>query len=569
MAPDREQGLTNDGFGEGKEVEHVIESRNSSMAIDEKEDSIEKVDESSFKETSERQDADLEAAHRSTTNKSEVAVYSTFTRRQKMFITAMASMASFFSPFTGSVYLPAINTLATDYQTTVSKINLTITTYMIFQAVAPMFTGDFGDTVGRRPAVVLCLIIYLAANIGLAVQDSYTALLVVRMLQSAGSSGTVALSRGIIADVVTPAERGTFMGVAMAMVMLAPAIAPIIGGVLADTAGWRWIFWFLVILSGAFLVLYMAFMPETNRKIVGDGSIRPTKWYHVSMMDVMQRRKVPKDTQPAEKPAQKQHYRPSLKGPWRTITLFLEKDIALISLYGCFLYGALYAYLTSTPVIFAKQYGLDDLQVGLCYLPMGIGASIAGLVNGKTLDWNWRRVAKKSGHPTDRRKDHDLRTFPIERARLQIVFPTLLPGLLAMLPYGWALQYNAPLAVPLILQFIIGWSLTACGNITQNLSVDLFPGMAATVSANNNLSRCLFGAGTAAVINPMLDHMGWGWTYTFITALVATSFPILWWEMVSGPIWREERRLKEERANEAKAEKEPIKLERERTSEKA
>lgn len=493
-------------------------------------------------------DADVEAARDTVaaTATPEAVNYSVFTRREKIFITAMASMTSFFSPFTASVYLPAINTLAVDYHTTVSKINLTITTYMILQAIAPMFTGDFGDTAGRRPAVVLCLVIYMAANIGLAVQDSYAALLIVRMLQSAGSSGTVALARGIIADVITPAERGTFMGVAFGLVMFAPAIAPIIGGVLANTVGWRWIFWFLAIFSGSFLLAYVALMPETNRHIVGDGSIRPTKWYHVSLMDVFRRRRETKCTSVVEGSLKPHHYRPSLKGPWRTITLFLEKDIALISVYGCFLYGALYAFLTSTPVIFAKQYGLNDLQVGLCYLPIGIGCSIASFVNGRVLDWNWRRVAIKSGHPTDRRKNHDLRNFPIEKARLQVVFPTLLPGLMAMLPYGWALQYNAPLAVPLVLQFIIGWSLAACGNATQNLSVDLFPGMTATVSANNNLSRCLFGAGTAAVINPMLEGMGWGWTYTFITLLVTLSYPILYWVMRSGPRWREERRLRNE-----------------------
>ena len=83
-----------------------------------------------------------------------------------------------------------------------------------------MFTASIGDTVGRRPAIVLCFVIYLAANIALALQDSYAALLVLRCFQSAGSSGTVALARAVIADVATPAERGSYLGMAMASVSL-------------------------------------------------------------------------------------------------------------------------------------------------------------------------------------------------------------------------------------------------------------------------------------------------------------------------------------------------------------
>lgn len=299
-------------------------------------------------------------------------VYSTFSRNQKIFIAAMASMASFFSPFTAGIYFPAIGTLADHYHTTASKINLSVTTYMIFQAIAPMFTGNFGDTVGRRPAIVLCFVIYLAANIGLAVQDSYAALLVVRCLQSAGSSGTVALARGVIADVVTPAQRGSYMGFAMTAVALAPAIAPIVGGALADKLGWRSIFWFLVIFSAAFIVPYVLFMPETNRKIVGDGSIRPTKWYHVSLMDVLRRRREQRSgvvaEKPEKKPKPKDKWIAYVKGPWKAVELFFEPDIAVISIYVCIVFGALYCILVSTPIMFAPTYNFSELQVGLCYM---------------------------------------------------------------------------------------------------------------------------------------------------------------------------------------------------------
>lgn len=57
-----------------------------------------------------------------------------------------------------------------------------------------MFIGGFSDTAGRRPAYIICFVLYIAADIALALQNNYVALLVLRMVQSGGSSGTVALA---------------------------------------------------------------------------------------------------------------------------------------------------------------------------------------------------------------------------------------------------------------------------------------------------------------------------------------------------------------------------------------
>ncbi|KAL9089239.1 MAG: hypothetical protein Q9165_005807 [Trypethelium subeluteriae] len=109
----------------------------------------------------------------------------------------------------------------------------------IFQGIAPTFVGSFSDSAGRRPAYMVCFIIYICANIGLAVQNHYAALLVLRMLQSSGSSGTVAISNAIAADIVTSTERGSYVGYATAGTIVAPALAPVIGGLLDQFVGWK------------------------------------------------------------------------------------------------------------------------------------------------------------------------------------------------------------------------------------------------------------------------------------------------------------------------------------------
>lgn len=132
------------------------------------------------------------------------------------------------------------------------------------------------DRSGRRPLYVYCYIVFTAANIGLALQDSYPALLVLRMVQAAGSSGTVALANGVVGDIITSSERGSYIAFASLGSMLGPMIAPILGGIIGQYAGWHWIFWFLLIFSSAIFIPLILFLPETCRKVVDDGSIPPT-----------------------------------------------------------------------------------------------------------------------------------------------------------------------------------------------------------------------------------------------------------------------------------------------------
>ncbi|TRX88881.1 hypothetical protein FHL15_010224 [Xylaria flabelliformis] len=96
-------------------------------------------------------------------------------------------------------------------------------------ALAPTIFGDFGDIAGRRPTFIITFTIYLGANIGLALQRNYAALLVLRMLQSGGSSGTIALVYAVVADIVPTSERGKWMGIVGSGITIGPAIGPVIG----------------------------------------------------------------------------------------------------------------------------------------------------------------------------------------------------------------------------------------------------------------------------------------------------------------------------------------------------
>ncbi|KAJ0424481.1 major facilitator superfamily domain-containing protein [Aspergillus carlsbadensis] len=491
----------------------------------------------------------------------EVANHSVFTTTQKRFIVAMVTLAAFVSPLSAQIYYPVMPMLADTYGfDSMVPINLTITTYMLLQGLAPALLGPFSDACGRRLAYLLSFMIYTAANNGLALQESYAALMALRCLQSAGSSGMVSFGYGVIADISTPAERGSYTGIMTAGVMIAPALGPVIGGLIASFFGWRIVFLFLALVSGVFLAVYVLFVPETARNIVGDGSVVPKEWWMRPVVQWCTHRALPRTesvqgdgTSPSATPSTNARLR--LFNPLSALSILLHADaLILISTIGLLLFSNI-ALLTSTPYLFAVIYDLSTLQIGLCFLPLGVGASLGAIITGKVLDWNYRRHTRALSLPLDSNRTADLRDFPIEHARLQAFFPAILLCLATMIPYGFALQNSAHLSVPLVLQFFNGFATISATNALNTLLIDLFPGRPATAAAACNLVRCWLGALGAAVVDNMLRHMGLSWCFVSLGAVFGLGGAMGWAEYALGRGWREKRATRMDESEKKKNER--------------
>lgn len=119
----------------------------------------------------------------------EENTYSAFSPHARRCIVALCALAGFLSPFSAFTYFPALEYMAVDLGVSLQLMNLTITMFLVVQAIIPAILGDVADQIGRRPVYILVLSVYSIACILLALQDSYAALMVGRLLQSAGSSG--------------------------------------------------------------------------------------------------------------------------------------------------------------------------------------------------------------------------------------------------------------------------------------------------------------------------------------------------------------------------------------------
>ncbi|KAI0131849.1 major facilitator superfamily domain-containing protein [Xylariales sp. AK1849] len=508
------------------------------------------LDEGSSNDDDEEQPRDLETLSRVSSG----PPYTVFSRRMIYWIVAMNCVSAFISPITANIYFPAIPSIAKDLGVSIGEVNLSLTTYMIFQGLAPTFVGDFGDAAGRRPAFIVAFVIYLGANIGLALQRNYAALLVLRCLQSAGSSGTIALVYGVVADITTSSERGKYMGIVGAGLTIGPSLGPTIGGILTQYLGWPSVFWFCTILTVIWMIPYVLCVPETGRKVVGNGSIPPQPW-NMTLLDYLRFRRQPRDRSSAHK------QKIPIPNPFNTLAILGNKDMAMILLYNALLYVGFMIVAATLSTQFSAIYHYNELVLGLCYMPFGVACTISSVGQGFILDWNYRRTAAKINFKIDKKRGDNLKDFPIERVRIQVILPYIFMGAAVYIGYAWALQAEVHVAVPLVLSFFIGLCVTGSFQVMNTLIVDLYPESPATATAANNLVRCTFGAVSTAVIEDMISAMGRGWAFTLIALIFTVFSPALWIIQKHGPTWREERRQKMLKRKEKEEAEEKMKLE--------
>lgn len=467
--------------------------------------------------------------------------HSVFTHRQKLQITILVSLASVFSPMSATIYTPALPTIAQDLGVSVSLVNLSVTSYMIFQGLSPSIWGSVTDVLGRRPVYLLTFCVYIGACLGLAFTTNYTQLIVLRCLQSTGSASTIAIGAGVIGDITQRKERGGYIGFYSAGSLVGNALGPILGGIFAQTVGWHGIFYFLTALAGCFAVVLFLVLPETLRAIVGNGSIEPGSTYLTR--PVLRLLSPPHAGPPTEENPRPPRRKVDIFGP---LKMMRQLDVLCGLLFTAFFYTVWQATLVASATLFATVYGLDKISVGLAFIANGVGAVSASLVVGKILNHDYKIAQRREKAAQD---DATLQTVEtgarqvehIEHARLRRSPYMAFIFIGACLAYGWCTEARTTVALPIFWTFFTGFTTTAIMSMFSTLIVDWYPDSGASATAAINLARCLLGAGGTAVIQPMINRIGVGWTFTVGAGIAVAALPLgvlVWYR---GEQWRRHR----------------------------
>jgi EmrB/QacA subfamily drug resistance transporter len=141
-----------------------------------------------------------------------------------------------------TILATALPTIASDlgHLTDVSWI---VTAYVVAAAASTPVWGKLGDRHGRKLLLEISVVMFLAASVASGVAQDLTMLVIARTIQGAAAGGLMTLAMAAVGDLVSPRERGRFQGYVTATFAVATVAGPLIGGLLAQHASWRWVFY--------------------------------------------------------------------------------------------------------------------------------------------------------------------------------------------------------------------------------------------------------------------------------------------------------------------------------------
>ncbi|KAI0533885.1 major facilitator superfamily domain-containing protein [Xylaria digitata] len=171
---------------------------------------------------------------------------------------------AFVATFSAASIQSAFENIALDLNVSIQTASYLVSLTIAVLGVAPLFWGPLANRFGRRPILLVSLIVSLAANVGCAKSPSYSTMALSRAIQSFAISPAAAIGSGMVQEIFFKHQRARYLGIWTVCVTLGIPVAPFIFGFVALRVGYRWIYWTLAITNAVQLPLYFFFGSETR-----------------------------------------------------------------------------------------------------------------------------------------------------------------------------------------------------------------------------------------------------------------------------------------------------------------
>lgn len=172
------------------------------------------------------------------------------------------------APLSLNIVVPSVPGISRYFSTDYATAQLTVTVFIIAMAIGQLVIGTLSDAYGRRPALLIGIGIYVVASAMCALAPTIEVLIVARSLEAVGGVSGVVLARAIIRDVYGRDRSASALGYVTMVMVVAPMLAPVVGGLLEDSVGWRAGFWLLTgVGAGLFLMVYVLIKETTKYEL--------------------------------------------------------------------------------------------------------------------------------------------------------------------------------------------------------------------------------------------------------------------------------------------------------------
>lgn len=163
------------------------------------------------------------------------------------------------------MFVPALPDAARGLAATSGEMQMAISIYIIGLAVGQLFYGPVSDALGRRPMLLAGLALYAVGSVAAAFAPGLRTLLLARLVQALGGCAGLALGRAIVRDTTRADAAVRQLALLNLMIMVGPGLAPMVGGAVSSTLGWRAIFVLLAVAGGITLWFTWRLLPETSK----------------------------------------------------------------------------------------------------------------------------------------------------------------------------------------------------------------------------------------------------------------------------------------------------------------
>ncbi|KAG8157541.1 hypothetical protein KVR01_012583 [Diaporthe batatas] len=427
---------------------------------------------------------------------------------RKWLLVGLLSTITLVTPFASSILSPGIASLMAEFGETQQIVgSMTVSIYLLGYVVGPMVMAPMSEIYGRRPVLTVANAFFCCWQVGCALAPNISALIVFRFFSGVGGAGCLTVGGAVIGDLFRPEQRGFAMGIWTFGPLIGPILGPLIGGFIAETIGWRWDFWIVLIVSVIIAGTIEIFNQETSHRIIIEKKVKRLR-KETGRDDL---RSCYDNTQ-GPKLSQKRILINGLIRPLKM--LVLSPIVLLLTIYISFTYGTLYLLFTTIPSVFKQTYGFNTGLVGLVYLGLGVGTLLGWIVITLYSDKSVIKLAKANNGEFE----------PEMRLAMSIGFSWLLP--ITFFWYGWTTHFKVHWICPILSLIPYGTGIMGLFLPITTYLVDCYPMYAAAAIAANTELRSLVGALLPLAGPPMYDTLGLGWGNSLLGFLCAIMIPL-------------------------------------------
>lgn len=275
-------------------------------------------------------------------------------RPPNLLIILILGALSTLSPFSIDMYLPAFPQIARDLGTTPAQISFSVSGYFIGLALGQLFYGPLLDRFGRKPPLYAGLSLFVVASLGCIAVRSPGLFIAFRLLQALGGCVAQVGAIAMVRDFFPARESAKILSLLILVLSVSPLFAPTIGGLVATTVGWAWIFVILAAFALFLIIIIGLLLPEGHQP----------------------------DTEISLRP------RAILKG---FVAIIRHPQFYTYAFAGAFAFAGLFVYVTGSPIIFIDSFHVDPRGYGLIFAALAMS-----FIGGSQLNiWLTRRHADR------------------------------------------------------------------------------------------------------------------------------------------------------------------------------